>query len=280
MKTSTILPLFILSLILFACNEQESNKQVPKSEEVGMQDPKVNTEEIQSDFRKWWTYHTTNIKLSSNFIGINEDLDTISKQLFLIKLVTENYIPLRVGSNEEIQTYQLFKLGNKADDSIKSTIKNVARTSLKYFEMEGMAFPEFEFTDLNGNTYTTASTKGKFLVVKTWFIRCKACILEFPELNEFVENYKERDDILFLSLATDSATELEKFISKRDFNYQVIPDQEDLIERKLGFSIYPIHLVIDKTGKVSKVVDKASTLISYMADEMELANNNIPTAPL
>ena len=79
MKTSIFLPVIMLSLMLLACKEQENKGQASKSEEVGMPDTKLTTVEIQSDFRKWWTYHSTNIELSSNFIGLNEDLDTISK---------------------------------------------------------------------------------------------------------------------------------------------------------------------------------------------------------
>jgi cytochrome oxidase Cu insertion factor (SCO1/SenC/PrrC family) len=61
--------------------------------------------------------------------------------------------------------------------------------------MEGMEFPEFEITDLNGNHYSNESIKGKTTLFKTWFINCKTCGAEFPELNELVDKHFDNYEI-------------------------------------------------------------------------------------
>src|SRR5690606_22334605 len=113
---------------------------------------------------------------------------------------------------DNAEIYKLYKLDDNADKRIGSTIKLESTTIYGLSEIEGSPLPQFNFTDLNENIYTNENTKGKTIIIKTWFINCKACIAEFPELNEFVEKYKDRNDIIFLSLALDSKSELEAFL--------------------------------------------------------------------
>ena len=150
--------------------------------------------------------------------------------------------------------------------------------------MEGSQLPNFEFTDLNENTYTAENTKGKTLILKTWFINCKACVAEFPELNELVENYKNNNELIFLSLALDKKKELEKFLQKKDFKYQVIPNQREFIDKKLNLQVYPSHIIVDKNGTILKVVNNASEMIAYLKNETndkKLSNQNpVPPPPM
>lgn len=50
--------------------------------------------------------------------------------------------------------------------------------------------------------------------MKTWFIGCKTCLAEFPELSEMVENQHQNENLLFISLANDEAEPLKKSSSK------------------------------------------------------------------
>jgi translation initiation factor 2 beta subunit (eIF-2beta)/eIF-5 len=51
------------------------------------------------------------------------------------------------------------------------------------------------------------------VVIKCWFIHCVACIEEFP-VNKMATKYKNRKDIVFISLAEDSPQELKTFLLK------------------------------------------------------------------
>jgi peroxiredoxin len=273
MRASKIIVILILSILQFSCKE--------KSEKVENLEPKVNFNEIESDFTKWWAYYSYNVSLSSDFIGLNEKTDTLDRKQFLEKLITGNYIPLKVKSNDRLETYKLFRLDSSADKSIGSTIKNESLINLKHLKMEGLPFPEFDFTDLNGNIYTNINTKGKTIILKTWFIKCKACIAELPELNELVEKYKQRTDIIFLSLALDSKAELENFLQKKDFEYKIIPNQKVFIDKKLNLQIYPTHIIVDENGTVTKVVNKSSEIISFLENEKKLTEKKpLPPPPM
>jgi peroxiredoxin len=278
MRTSKIISVIIISITLFSCKENDKKEKQLASEKIEILEPNIDFNELEADFTKWWTYYSYNISLSSNFIGLNEKSDTIAKKQFLEKLITGNYIPLKIKSNTEMKTYKLFELDGNANKDISKTIKNESLTSLKHLNMEGQGLPKFELVDLNGNHYTNENTKGKTIILKTWFINCKACVAEFPELNEFVEKYKQRDDIIFVSLALDTKNKLESFLQKKDFEYKVVPNQKGFIE-KLNLQIYPTHLVVDENGTITKVVNKASEMIAFFESKKEKQSPEKATPP-
>lgn len=279
MRTSKIISVIIISITLFSCKENYKKKKQLASEKIEILEPNIDFNELEADFTKWWTYYSYNISLSSNFTGLNEKSDTITKSQFLEKLIKGNYIPLKIKSNTEIKTYKLFKLDSNANKSIRKTTKNESLTNLKYLKIEGQKFPKFEFVDLNGNYYTNENTKEKTIILKTWFINCKACVAEFPELNEFVKKHKQRNDIIFVSLALDTKSELESFLQKKDFVYKVVPNQKEFIE-KLNLQIYPTHIIVDKNGIITKVVNKASEMIVFFENEKEnQSTKKVPSPP-
>ena len=116
---------------------------------------------------------------------------------------------------------------------------------------------------MNGKTYDRFTTKGKVLVIKCWFIRCVACLKEFPELNKLVDKYKDRNDMLFISLAIDSKQDLISFLNTKEFKYAVVPDKEKCI------TAYPTHILIDKNGKIVKVVNGIDDLIPFIEKQAE-----------
>lgn len=279
MKSLKIAIALFLSVLLFSCEKQTPVKQPSSFKKVEEVQPSVDSKELQSDFRKWWTYYSYEINLSTDFIGLNEQLDIIEKSVFLKLLTSGKYIPLKEPSSDEIHTYRLLKLSSDADESISATIKNEAKKHWKHFQMEGTPLPAFDVTDLNGNRYTNASTKGKTLVLKTWFINCKACVAEFPELNEWVGEHQQQKDLIFLSFALDQSQDLERFLQKREFAYQTVPNQKEFINTKMNLSIYPTHLIVDKNGIIQKVVNNASDIISFFEKQERLKGKKAAPPP-
>jgi peroxiredoxin len=273
MKCPQIVIVLLLLIFAFACKEKTREESVAF-------EPDVNFNIANPDFKKWWSYHYYNISLSLDFTGINEQADTISKKQFLDALVTGKYIPLKLKSPKGEEVYKLFTLDPSANESIGSTVKDESLIALKHFNMEGQAFPQFNFMDMNDSLYTSENTKGKIVVFKTWFIGCTACVAEFTELNELVEKSKNRTDMVFVSLATDAKPELEKFLSKKAFEYEVVPGQKEFILKTLSLDAYPTHLVVDKNGTIRKVVNKASELIAFLDRESSLMDmNSLPPPP-
>lgn len=257
--------LVLLVLLIFSCKEK-STEHIDSIIQPEPDELYALFKSMESDQSAWWQYHQNNILLSSDFIAFNEQSEKVDKDFFIKQLMTGDFIALRLESEDDIETYKLYKLDESADKTISLVIKNITAVNHRYYNMEGEDFPEFSFTDLNGTIYNNQNIKGKTVILKCWFINCAPCIAEFPELNKLVEGYKDRDDVIFISLALDSESALENFLIKKPFGYAVIADQKEFISKNLNIQGYPTHFVIDENGVIQKVVSKSNEMIMFFED--------------
>ncbi len=107
----------------------------------------------------------------------------------------------------------------------------------------------FDLEDLDGNKYSMDELKGKVVVINFWFIGCPPCRKEIPELNELVADHED-EGVIFLGVATDRHKQLTSFLSKTEFNYNIVADGRAFASA-YNVSAYPTHIVIGKDAKVS-----------------------------
>jgi len=259
MKKNFLFVLLVSLLVIASCSEKPGDGA-----------PNVNVEELQKDFMKWWSYYNQQINLSSDFNAIDFSSNVISKADFLKNLTTGKFIPVKLTSKDTSKIYyKLFPLNESSVKNIAEPIRNASIVEYEHFKMEGQKFRPFNFTDLNGRSYTNENTKGKVVVLKCWYINCVACVAEFPELNELVNQYKYRDDLVFVSLAFNDEEDLKGFLLRKPFNYAVVPDQKSFLKDTLKVNLYPTHFIIDKNGIIVKVVNKGARLNSVLATVMK-----------
>jgi peroxiredoxin len=118
--------------------------------------------------------------------------------------------------------------------------------------------PYFKLHTIEGRPVNTADLRGKYVVVNLWFINCPNCVEEIKLLNELVEKYRGNNDVAFLALAASPASDLEKFLVKHPFKYQVFPDAQMIILSQFGTPNkngdiempFPMHFVLDPYGRV------------------------------
>ncbi|MBV9988966.1 MAG: TlpA family protein disulfide reductase [Chitinophagaceae bacterium] len=219
---------------------------------------------LVKDFRSWWNYYNAYTLLSADFIPLNTNHEKISKAQFLDSLVTGRYIPQRTGADGDEVSYRLLLLATGEENldmrNIRASIQTVAFEEQRNFSHEGQQLPSYDFTDLKGRHYTNGNTKDKILVLKYWFINCLPCVQEMPELNELVKKYRRRKDILFVSVAMDRPDALQRFLLDHEFSYAVVPDQKSWLTDTMKAYSYPTHIIVDKSGRIVKVVNTASGL--------------------
>ncbi|WP_456314469.1 TlpA family protein disulfide reductase [Pseudomonas shirazensis] len=232
--------------------------------------PEADPIQIQKNFADWSAYQSKNIMLSRDFVALDILSKEISKEIFLDQLANGNLIPIKLKSDDSIYYYKLFKIQPKSDTSIKATINQIGFDAYKNYKMEGTAFPKFSFKDLNGNMVSNESMKGKIIVIKCWYIHCTPCIREFPQVNKLTEEYKERKDILFISLAEDSPEQLKAFLARKPLSYAVIPDMKIYMNEKLDLNAFPTHFILNKEGLISKVLPNFESLEVALAKESKL----------
>ncbi len=273
-----ILPAFLalcMLSIFWSCQQnekaekqQEGLKTVKSTPTLPDQDFEVDVEALLNDYMTWYSYHYRTIHLAQDFTALDTDSTQLSKETFLTKLATGNYIALKTKIKAGLPIYTLYKTPYN-DPRREQTIKNLTSIELKNLSWEGKEMPAFSFTDLEGKVYDNASTKGKILVLKCWFIGCVACVKEFPELNLLVDDYRENPDIQFVSLASDTKPQLESFLKKKPFKYATVSDQEKFMGDQLKVRMYPTHFLINKAGKIVKVVNHADDLIPAIRKELK-----------
>jgi peroxiredoxin len=244
----TVLTLFLLVLFASCSGQNQFGK------------PEVSPVEIQSQYANWRDYQNHNIILSRDFVALDSNSKEISKEHFLKELNEGNYIPIRLVSDATLFYYKLFKIEPTSDTSIKATISETAFNEIQNLKKEGEPFPKFSFKDLNGNLITNENLKGKIVVIKCWYIHCTACIREFPEVNQLVEKYKNRKDIVFISLAEDNPEQLKVFLVKKPLSYSVIPNMKSYMNLSLQLNAFPTHFIINKEGNIAKVLSNYSGL--------------------
>ncbi|MEO8171854.1 MAG: TlpA disulfide reductase family protein [Sediminibacterium sp.] len=262
MKCSFLLLLAATMFFTSSCNTAGNKNESNKNGDTTFI---VDWTSLSKDFLTWYNYTYTNVPLSQDFIGLDVDSAKIDKPAFLAKLLKDDVVAYKIMISQGIPVYKLFAI--KPDEAIQTTARQMAETAIAHLKMEGTQIPDFHFTDLDGKEYDKTSTKGKILVLKCWFIRCGACVKEFPDLNKLVDEYKNRNDVLFVSLAIDSKQDLVNFLKTKKFSYTTVPGMSDYMSYQLNVSEYPTHLLIDKNGKILKVVNRIEELVPFLKKE-------------
>ncbi|MDA6072521.1 TlpA family protein disulfide reductase [Flavobacterium sp. AC] len=253
----------IIAFLIFTSGFAQSNHETPEVDPI----------QIQKNFADWSAYQSKSIMLSRDFTALDSNSKEISKESFLDQLANGNFIPIRLKSEDSKYYYKLFEIQPNSDTSIKATINQIGFDAHKNFEMEGTAFPKFSFKDLNGNLVTNESIKGKIIVIKCWYIHCTPCIREFPQVNKLADEYKDRKDILFISLAEDSPEQLKTFLAKRPLKYSVIPSMKVYMNEALQLNSFPTHFILNKEGMIAKVLPNFESLEVALAKESILQSN-------
>jgi thiol-disulfide isomerase/thioredoxin len=118
----------------------------------------------------------------------------------------------------------------------------------KYFTT-GEKIKFFTERDIKGNKYKLKNMQGKIIVINFWFINCPPCRQEIPELNEMVKQYASNPDVVFLAIALDPKYDIETFLEKIPFDYNIIENGRYITDM-YGIKSYPTHVVVDGNGIV------------------------------
>lgn len=118
--------------------------------------------------------------------------------------------------------------------------------------------PSFAALTMDGTKIDNAALRDKVVVYNLWFINCPNCREEIKMLNQIVDQYKDNKDVVFIGLAASRKADLEKFLLKYPFKYQVVPSAEMVIFSQFGTPNkrgdidipFPMHYVFDRSGNM------------------------------
>jgi thiol-disulfide isomerase/thioredoxin len=119
---------------------------------------------------------------------------------------------------------------------------------------------QFTISSLDGKKVPISSFKNNVIVFDFWATWCVPCRAQHPLYEEVKKHYKNRDDVVFLSLDTDEDRSLvAPFLTEQMWDNKVYFD--DGLTRLLQVSQIPTTLLLNKRGKVS------SRMNGFLPDE-------------
>jgi thiol-disulfide isomerase/thioredoxin len=110
--------------------------------------------------------------------------------------------------------------------------------------------PPFMAPDLDGQAVSTAGWKGKVVLLTFWATWCPPCRAEIPMLIHLKDLYKDRLEIVGVSLDDDPAAQVKSFTTNNRFNFPVVMATREIIRDYGGVPALPTTFVINQDGKV------------------------------
>jgi thiol-disulfide isomerase/thioredoxin len=115
----------------------------------------------------------------------------------------------------------------------------------------------FTFQDIEGNWVSLSDFKGKVVYIDIWATWCGPCRKEFPHLITLKEKFKNRDDLVFMSISMDQVKQRaawEKVVKDEALPGVQLFGREGKgcpdIDKLYQVTTIPRFFLIDQTGKI------------------------------
>ena len=176
------------------------------------------------------------------------------------------------GYTDEIEgLVQDIDLCSKTEDTRKKAHK---LKDWYYPVRSGELAPEIEAEDENGKSVKLSDYRGKIVFLDVWATWCGGCVEGLPYFVALREKYKERKDIVFLTLTIDEESFKEswkKFLKEKKFSGKIphlFPTNRESFEKSYCITGIPRYILIDKEGKIVNAwhVSAKHEYFSFMFD--------------
>jgi peroxiredoxin len=114
--------------------------------------------------------------------------------------------------------------------------------------------PEVTFSTLQGERLSTASLRGKVVLVNFWATSCVTCVKEMPKLVETHSKYHARGfETLAVAMSYDPPNYVLAYTERNALPFKVALDPQGEIAKRFGnVRFTPTTFVIDKRGNIVK----------------------------
>jgi thiol-disulfide isomerase/thioredoxin len=139
------------------------------------------------------------------------------------------------------------------------------RVTLRFFRNPA-AVPAFIARDLDGREVSSASWRGKVIIINFWATWCGPCRAEIPDLVTLQEKYRDRLQVIGISEDEASPDLVKRFAADHHINYPVIMTTPEIGKLFPGIGALPTSFIIDRE---SRVVQKHVGMLQAAITERE-----------
>ncbi len=112
---------------------------------------------------------------------------------------------------------------------------------------------EFTLRDVSGREVSSASFRGKVLLLDYWATWCAPCEKEMPEFQKMQDRYGDQGLVVVgIAMDTDPA-DVERFAKRLGIGYTLLMGTLE-VQEKLGIQGLPTTFVVDREGRIRKKV--------------------------
>jgi|GEM_PF-1501034 len=139
------------------------------------------------------------------------------------------------------------------DNDKKFVYSDTAGLTASYLAYFGDAFNVPDLVTVDGRSMNQSELKGKIIVYNFWFVSCRPCVAEIPDLNRIAVKFRS-DKIVFVGLTFDKADRIKAFLLNHDFQFQIASIPQAVLDSIKKISLYPFTAIVNKDGKLAFVL--------------------------
>ncbi len=110
--------------------------------------------------------------------------------------------------------------------------------------------PAFSAKDVDGRDVSTASLRGKVVIVNFWATWCPPCRAEIPDLIALQEKYKDEVQIIGISMDEAPAADVKRFAADHGMNYPVVMSTPEIEKNFPGIAALPTSYIVNHDARV------------------------------
>ncbi|MBS1721993.1 MAG: TlpA family protein disulfide reductase [Armatimonadetes bacterium] len=120
--------------------------------------------------------------------------------------------------------------------------------------LEGKPLPAFEMKTIGGQKIGNKTIKGKVAILDFWATWCGPCKAASPFLQDLSKKYDRQLMVIGANAGeeTEGPAPAASYAKEHGYTYTFTHSNDD-VARKWGVTGFPTFIVVDKSGKVSRV---------------------------
>jgi cytochrome c biogenesis protein CcmG/thiol:disulfide interchange protein DsbE len=112
------------------------------------------------------------------------------------------------------------------------------------------AAPEFKLDSLDGKVLSLVAARGKVVLLNFWATWCGPCQAEIPDLIALQQKYKDKLQIIGLTVDDDDVEMIKQVVARARINYPIGMTSPEVRKQYGGIAALPTSFVLDTEGRI------------------------------